>query len=89
MPFLEFYLSTTASDRLCQRKDGQAKLLVFMEHNYNQLSPHTNISSTAQVDADLIREGVAHWMNNSCLMFRELERDDTATDFILFIKGRG
>ncbi|KAH7947961.1 hypothetical protein HPB52_017217 [Rhipicephalus sanguineus] len=47
------------------------------------------ISESSANEADLIRQGVAHWMNNSCLMFRELEKDDTTTDFILFIRGRG
>lgn len=47
------------------------------------------ISESSANEADLIRQGVAHWMNNSCLMFRELEKDDTTTDFILFIRGAG
>lgn len=47
------------------------------------------ISDSSQGDAALIRRAVAHWMNNSCLMFKELQQDDTTTDFILFVKARG
>ncbi|KAK8775672.1 hypothetical protein V5799_030982 [Amblyomma americanum] len=47
------------------------------------------ISESSVNEADLIRRGIAHWMNNSCLTFRELQKNDTTTDFILFIRGTG
>ncbi|KAL1438685.1 hypothetical protein MTO96_047876 [Rhipicephalus appendiculatus] len=46
------------------------------------------IHASSANDADLIRRGIAHWMKNSCLIFRELEKDEKTTDFILFIKGK-
>lgn len=47
------------------------------------------ISESSRNEAALIRRGIAHWMNNTCLMFRELQQDDTTTDFILFVRGQG
>lgn len=47
------------------------------------------ISESSRNEADLIRRAIAHWMNNTCLMFRELQQDDTTTDFILFVRGQG
>ncbi|XP_037281057.2 protein SpAN [Rhipicephalus microplus] len=40
-------------------------------------------------EAHLIRQGIAHWMKNTCLVFRELEKDEITTDYILFFKGEG
>ncbi|XP_064489152.1 blastula protease 10-like [Ornithodoros turicata] len=40
-------------------------------------------------ETDLIRTAIAHWANNTCIQFRELEPRDPATDFLVFVRGNG
>lgn len=47
------------------------------------------IHESSHNEADLIRKAIAHWTNTTCLMFRELQPQDTTTDFILFVRGNG